>query len=242
MTNLTANILKYAGVVALVLSLIVGARSFDVFSTPVAFGAVGGQLIEDVMPYVRANGGINSGLPISVAGATLTSTATFLGNIIQAGATSLVAIFPGTVLENNVVQSYSGYSTTTTASQTIPVASFCTTATVLVPPSVVSPITITLPQASTTYAGCGAAVGGWSTQIIDNESSVAVTLATTTGAFGIQGIKFMYASGTPATAGAAAWPPTINASTTMILSGQYSSTTTLNAYITMYNRPLGTIN
>ena len=79
------NILKYAGIVALVVSIVVAVKVFAPIQAN-TLGAVGNQLIEQYDPYVRYNGGINSALPIQTSG-TLTggaltaAAATFSGNV-----------------------------------------------------------------------------------------------------------------------------------------------------------------
>lgn len=240
MTNFTANILKYAGLAALAIVIIVGVKVYSIGAPQVAFGAVGGQLLEDVMPYVRANGGINTAYPIQTSstitssGGIFTGAVTFLGNIIQAGANTLVAVFPGTVILNNLIQSSGGYSNTYTTTAAVTVAQWCAGTSIQIASSTAAAFTLTLPAASSTYATCGAATGSWSDQIIDNESSYNITLATTTGG---NGIRFFDATGTPATG--ITYPPFIAASSTVRFTGQYISTSTLNAYMLTYSRPYG---
>ncbi len=134
---------------------------------------------------------------------------------------------------NNLIFSYPGYSTTTTASATYTAAQFCSGANIDIPVTVTSGITITLPAATSTYLACGSpAFGSGSTQYIVNESSVTVTIATTTGV--VQpgtGMRFLIASTTPGTGtsgqGTLQFPIIIPASTTLMETGVYTSTSTL---------------
>lgn len=125
---------------------------------------------------------------------------------------------------------------TITTSRQITPAEFCGTTSILIPQSVVSPITITLPAATSTYVACGAVAGGWSNQYIVNESSVAVTIATSTGG---SGISFFVASSTvyagTLNAGAT-FPFVIAASTTVMQNGLYTGSSGLNLYTTVLKR------
>lgn len=158
------------------------------------------------------------------------------GTIVQTGGTSAIAIFPGTTLLNNTVFGASGYSSTITTSRQITPAEFCGTTSILIPQTVVSPITITLPAATSTFVACGAVAGGWSNQYLVNESSVAVTIATSTGG---SGISFFVASSTlysgTLNAGSA-FPFVIAASTTVMQNGLYTGSSNLNLFTTVLKR------
>lgn len=70
-----ANISKWAGIVALVISVVVGAKVFMPVTFSHSFGAAGNLFIENYVPVVRYNGGINTALPVTF-GSTLNVTAT----------------------------------------------------------------------------------------------------------------------------------------------------------------------
>jgi len=74
------NILKYAGIVALVVSIVVAVKVFAPIQAN-TLGAVGNQLIEQYDPYVRYNGGINSALPIQTSGTLTGGASTFSGDV-----------------------------------------------------------------------------------------------------------------------------------------------------------------
>lgn len=166
----------------------------------------------------------------------LDSGITFGGTLVQTGGAAAVAILPGTTVLNNTVYGSAGYSSTITTSRQITPAEFCGTTSILIPQSVVSPITITLPAATSTYVACGAVAGGWSNQYVVNESSVAVTIATSTGG---SGISFFVASSTvyagTLNAGAT-FPFVIAASTTVMQNGLYTGSSGLNLYTTVLKR------
>lgn len=191
--------------------------------------------------FNAATGGgfqINGTTVLSAAGLSLTAATSnvIAGAIVQTGGTAAVAVFPGTIVANNVTYGSGGYSQTLSTNTTVTVAQFCAGTAVLIP--VGSPaITITLPAATSTYStspgGC-TTVGGWSNQIIENESSNTVTLATTTG-MNNGDMNFYYATGTPAV-----YPPKILATTTVYLTGIVSTSTPRvleNVYLTYFNRP-----
>lgn len=231
---------KNAGAVALVAIVIaVGGYFFPQVQT--AFGEIGTRFNNGlyVGPVSATTWSVTAAGVMTAIASVTTGTATFTGNIIQAGANTLVAVFPGTVIANNIVQASGGYSQTLTTNTTTTVAQWCAGTAILIASSTAAAFTITLPAASSTFAsqgagGCGATVGSWADQIIDNESSYNITLATTTGG---NGIRFFMATGTPATG--ATYPPFIAASSTVRFTGQYVSTSTLNAYMTSYYRPFG---
>jgi hypothetical protein len=97
-----ANILKYSGVAALVLIIVLGVKLF--MPSTVKFGAAGGMLAENYDPYIRYNGGFNTNLPetlgglvTATAGALFSSVGTQLNGFnfgtcyIQASATTITA-------------------------------------------------------------------------------------------------------------------------------------------------------
>lgn len=243
MSNFKDSFFKWAGVIAFVLVAIVMVRAYFP-GVSKNFGAVSGMLAENYIPYILYNGGYNSALPLQTsstitatgavtAGSIVASSATITGNIIQTGASS-IALFPGTTFINNAVNAYLGYSQTVTGNVSVTVAQWCAGTAIQIP--VGSPaLTITLPSATSTYIGCGVqTTGGWSTQLIDNESSNTVTFATTTG-MNNGDFNFYFATGTPAV-----YPPKLLASSTMAFTGQYSSSsprTLLNIYMQVFNRP-----
>lgn len=61
------TILKWAGLVALVLVIVVGIRMFFP-QTKVIFGAAGNMLAENYDPSIRYNGGFNTNLPMVLGG------------------------------------------------------------------------------------------------------------------------------------------------------------------------------
>jgi hypothetical protein len=152
---------------------------------------------------------------------------------------SAVNVFAGTTAMNNVIQSSSGYSQTySTAAGTVfnvTPAQFCSAATILVPVSNTTTITVVLPSASTTYATCGATTGSWSNQIFQNDSSFSVTIATSTGGTpATSNSVFYFATGTPASS--ITYPPKIIASTSLTFMGQYISPTSIYYYLGEYSR------
>jgi hypothetical protein len=167
------------------------------------------------------------------------------GNLTLPGPSSL-AIFPGTTITNNVVFGSGGYSstfsTTVGTSFTVTPAQFCAATSLLVPVGNTTTVTIVLPAASTTFATCGATVGSWSDQLIENDSSFAVTEATTTGQVtnsitGLNPAAFFYATGTPATS--ITYPPKIQASTTAEVTGTFNSTSSIDYLTGEFSRAAG---
>lgn len=182
------------------------------------YGAVGN--IEQYLPYVLYNGGINTALPIQTsAGITMTGLASLLVNL-------------GTTVVNNFTQGGSGYSQTITTTGALTAAQFCASTAILVPQSVVSPITITYPTAAAAYTACAAVPGGWQEQWIDNESSVTVTIATSTN----DNINIMVASTTGAVKVTTPFPQTVPASTSLRIEGTFPDSTHLNQYGELYVR------
>lgn len=150
-----------------------------------------------------------------------------VGNIVQT---------VGATIVNQFVQADGGYSLTLSTANgtsfTVTPGQWCLGTQALVPVSNTTTITVTFPAASTTFAACGATAGSWSTQIIDNESSFPVTIATSTGG---NGIVFFLSTSTTNTL----YPPKIFASTTETQIGSYTSSTGLNLYRTAYFRAPG---
>lgn len=142
----------------------------------------------------------------------------------------------GTTVLNNVVFGSGGYSSTfSTASgnsQTITAAQFCAATSILIPKTSTTTLTLTLPSAASTFTTCGAVAGGWASQLIDNESSFTVTLATST----TSNINFYVASSTGNGKVTIPYPPTLPASTTMFSTGQYVDSTHLNMFNLLYQR------
>lgn len=165
-----------------------------------------------------------------------------LGNITDTVATAVHTLL-GTLVVNELIQSGAGFSSTySTANGTtlaLTTASFCGVATVLIPITSTTTLTVTLPSATSTQVGCGAPLGSFSTQLIDNESSSAVTFATTTGEVPGQGVRFWIASSTPGTNAtpavfASASGIVVPASTTVQMMGQYTGTSTTNAILNVF--------
>ena len=69
-----ANFTKWAGIVALVISVVVGIKVFAPVSFSHSFGAVGNMLAENYDPYIRYNGGFNTALPVTTSGALTTGS------------------------------------------------------------------------------------------------------------------------------------------------------------------------
>lgn len=215
-TQKAVGLVIAGAVIGLLLSLIAGSRGSDITA---------GGVYNQVTNYFKEGlvvGGASQ-FSISSAGAITTS-----GNIIQTSGATVV---------NNLVQGSAGYaqtlSTAVGTSFAITPAQWCTSTSLLVPVSNTTTITITLPAASTTYATCGASVGSWSTQIVENESSFQVTYATSTGG---NGITFFTATSSSANLG---YPPKVMASTTQMATGLYTSSSALNLYRADQFRPTG---
>lgn len=159
-----------------------------------------------------------------------------VANGITQTSTSAINILLGSLGVNNLVQGVSGFaqtlSTSVGTSFSITPAQWCSATQVLIPVSNTTTVTLTLPAASTTFSTCGATAGSWATQIIDNESSFAATIATSTGG---NGIVFLEATGTTMTT----FPPKVLASTTEFQVGSYISSTALNMYRTAFTRITG---
>ena len=176
----------------------------------------------------------------------LLSDALQVTNGITVTATNAVNVLNGTTITNNLVQGSAGYSltlsTAVNTSFTLTPAQFCSGTSVLLPPSNTTTITLTIPAASTTAITCGAAVGSWSQQIIENDSGFALTFATTTGQLqntitGLQPSSFLYATGTPALS--ITYPPKIQATTTATMMGIFTSTSSIYFLIDQYSRAVG---
>lgn len=83
------NILKYLGVVALVVAVVALVRTYPVKVSGVpVFGALGVQTAENYDPYIRYNGGYNSALPIKTT-STLQGAATTITGLLTASAGEL---------------------------------------------------------------------------------------------------------------------------------------------------------
>lgn len=94
----------YIGIVIVVL-LIIGYFGYYKFTNhPITGGAVSGQLIEDVDPYFRNNGGMNTNLPIQMGG-TSTFTLGSTGTAITAHnfGTCYIAPYAATIAASSTV-------------------------------------------------------------------------------------------------------------------------------------------
>lgn len=155
-----------------------------------------------------------------------------------------VNILLGTSVFNNLVQSGAGFSLTLSTAngttQFITAAQFCTTASVLIPQTSTTTLRIVLPAATSTLATCGASLGSFADQLIDNESSAAVTIGTTTGETARQGVQMYFASSTNQTTVGSAYPMTstgivIPATTTLSQRGQYTGLNVANVTLNILN-------
>lgn len=190
------------------------------------FGAVGGKLIEQYDPYVRYNGGINTALPFQTTSTIISTGIVTFANLV---------INTGTTVVNNLVQGGNGYSLTissaSTASQTITAFQFCSTASVLIPQTSTTSITITYPTITGLLAVCQGVAGGWSEQFIDNESSFPVTIATSSAGFNLY-----VASSTGLAKVSVQYPPVIAPTSTLKVTGQFTDSTHINMYQDLYQR------
>ncbi len=191
-------------------------------------------------------GGRSQQWAITDSGAETVNGITNTGGITEVGGPGTVNVFPGTTITNNVVFGSGGYSntfsTTVGTSFTVTPQQFCSATSLLIPVGNTTTVTLVLPAASTTFATCGATVGSWSDQIVENDSSFAVTEATSTGqvfnpVLGLQPAAFYMATGTPA--GSLTYPPKIQASTTAEITGLYNSTTSIEYLVSQLSRPTG---
>ena len=199
---------------------------------------LGFKTVESMPKAGTIGAGITNYSGISITGTPgsldASGTVSFSGTVIDTGTTVL----------NNVVQSGNGFTLTLSTangnSQAITAAQFCSAATVLIPITSTTTLTLTLPPATSTVATCGASLGSWASQYIDNESSSVVTIATSTGDIKGQGIQIYLASSTALTAAAGAYPMTstglaLPATTTLLQTGIYTGTSTTNVILNMLN-------
>lgn len=78
-------------VVVIIAAIVIGIAYFN-SSKGTKLGAVSGQLIEDVQPYFRNNGGMNTALPVQFSGgATLTGTLSQTGAATLSGSTTITS-------------------------------------------------------------------------------------------------------------------------------------------------------
>lgn len=118
----------------------------------------------------------------------------------------------GVLLAGDIIQGVNGWSQTLTATTTITAANFCSGTSILIA-NTTGTITVTLPAATTTWVACGSPTfGGWSTQLIANESTNTVVVAGGTGTY------VRVASGTSLS---------IAASSTLLASGYWVNSSTL---------------
>lgn len=170
---------------------------------------------------------------------TPTASSTFEGALTSSG----LFAASGITLVNNLVNAYLGYSqsfsTAVNTAFTVTPQQFCNGTSILIPLGNTTTVTVTLPNASTTFLACGAVAGGYSQQLITNLSSFAVTFATSTGggALGSSLSQFFMATGTPAAS--ITYPPKIQASTTATFLGTYTSTSSNQYLIDQFSRAAG---
>lgn len=107
------DILKVGVVVGLIVAIVSGLASLVVArndAQKASLGAVSGMLIENYMPYVRINGGINSALPIQTsstvtsAGMTSSATSTFADVVQTSAATTTLKVLSTSSTQGGCVQ------------------------------------------------------------------------------------------------------------------------------------------
>lgn len=171
-----------------------------------------------------------------VHGITVDSVSTFTG--VTTFTSTLVNT--STTVLNNLIQGGNGFSLTIAAATVITATQFCSVSSIVIPPTAVAAFTITLPSATSTRLTCGATLGSFADQLIDNESSIVVTIATTTGEILGQGVQMQFASTTGPVAnatlgGLTATGVAIPATTTLQQRGIYTGTSTTNVKLNILN-------
>ena len=159
------------------------------------------------------------------------------GGFVDTYTTSLNEFF-GISLFQNIVQGVLGYSLTQntavqSATSTITSAQWCGTTSVLIPVGATTTTYELWPNATTTYTACGvAASGSWETQIVENESSFPMIIATSS-----TGWQFLYDATT--TALGTKYPVQVPASTTATFIGIPTSSSSWEILLNNYAHATG---
>ena len=203
--------------------------------------AIGGYLFPQIPnEVVKTFGNVSStcqGSTTCLTDLYISDAAQFV-NGITVSSTAALNILSGTTVTNEIEQGSAGYSyqfnTATAATSTFTAGQFCGTTSILVPVGATTSTGIIFPNATTTYVACGVtAPGSWETQIVENESSYPMIIATTS-----TGWVFM-ASATSTASGYKYPPEEVPASTTETFIGIPTSASSWEILTSAYSHASG---